>query len=206
MKLLYSFVLFLIAGFTLSSCGGDSAPEGGTPEFAASVNVNEVVYSIQRIELEGVFKYQDGTDQEFKTVFTSEGSVGGEEVIRRTIDNQFTLQVNGERANVSVGASSSFEGKKELNEDEGGRCRHEGRSESKGYAQYDRLELNYSLDVELRGEDCSEEFLERFTELQKQEVAGLRLNVIKKLQDSGVWNFENTRVLKLKVRMIGVSR
>lgn len=195
--------IWVIAGsmmLSLNSCGNEGGGER-PPEFSTSVNVNEIRYQLKDIQIEAKVRYTDNTEQEFKNVFESNSMLDEERIIRKTVDNIYTLEVNGERASINVGGSSGFDYRVLFDQEDG--CRIIGEAKARGFARFDSLELDYDLKLELQGDDCPKSIENEFVEIQNQELGGLNLSLIQNLRDSGLLKLEDSEFVDLKIRISG---
>lgn len=204
--MIFNSKLFLVAVmlsgvFFVSSCG-DS--KGEKPrEFSPSLNVNEIGYQLRQILIEAEFQYQDGTSQKFRNLYTNADSLAEESVVRKTENDQYTLQINGQKADINVGGSTRFDSNRNYKAEDG--CAYVGNSSANGSADFDSLDLDYRLDLELRGSDCPSSIQNEFVSTQKDELDGLHLNLVKKLQDAGLWVHDETKKVSIRIQILGVS-
>ncbi|PIR21879.1 MAG: hypothetical protein COV44_10930 [Deltaproteobacteria bacterium CG11_big_fil_rev_8_21_14_0_20_45_16] len=195
-------MIFVTSLSVLMACGSDDE-KAPSAEFNPSLDVNEIHYQVREIQIEAVFEYENGSKQEFRNIYRSAANLSEESIIRRTIEGKYTLEVNEQPASVSILDSNNFEYEKNLSERD--YCEILGKSQASGAARFDALELNFNLNMNLKGKDCPPALMESFVTRQKEELAGLNLNLIKTLQDSGLWYHEASKAVQIKVRIKGVS-
>lgn len=192
--------LLLMAGI-LSACGSDSSEER-VPEFSSTVNVNEVVYRLTEVEVSGDITYEDGTSQNFQNLFRHPQVISAEKIVRKTIDNQYTLQVNGQRADINVGSSGNFDSRREANQEDG--CVFQGLSQAQGSALFNRIDLNYELRLNLDGEDCPNSVKEAYLGFAHKELDGLNFDILHRLRESESIQIEGSKNVIIRVRAVGV--
>jgi|GEM_PF-4145439 len=190
----------------LVSCG--SADHGSkAQEFASSSNVNKVTYNLNKLELIVNARFSDKTEQNFDTTYTNQSDLAMTRVVRHTVGGSYTLEVDGQTADVIVGDSSNISDIRSEGHVNGSsdRCNLSRNSKVTGSARYDGLSMNYELNLKLDGDDCAPSITDQFQSLLSGELSRLHLGLIDKLQDSGVWNFKNAKEVRIQIRMSGVS-
>lgn len=189
------------ASLVFIACGSEPSRERA-PEFSSSVNVNELVYRLTEIEVSGEILYKDGTKQDFQMNLRHPQNIASELVVRKTIDNQYTLQINDKRADINIGSSGSFDSRREAQEEDG--CRLQGFSKAQGEAVYNAFKLDYELNVHLRGEDCPRSVEESFVGFANRELDALNFDTLNRLRDSGTIALEGRNEILIRVRAVGV--
>lgn len=195
-----SLGLVLVTG-GLVSCGDSGASDAPIPEFVQ--NVNQVPYALSLIRVNSEVESLDGTWSFFNTEIKNQDDISSEKVARVTSNETYVLAINGEKAEINVGSSSRFDSTRERNQDDG--CELRAKARARGEARYDRLDLVYELDSQLRGEACPASIVEDYLDFQQEELTGLRLNVINRLLEAGVWDLENSKRVRIRIELKGVA-
>lgn len=196
----FSLSMVLSVLFVGVSCG-DSQSSEPVAEFAQ--NVNEVPYAIQKIVIQSTVKYADGEDFVFETTLSHPDDLVDETIRRVTVNEQYALLVNGERANINIGSSSEFDSTTQRKQEDG--CQLDGQSRVQGQARYDRLVVDYTLQNRLKGELCPQSIVDDYEDFHESQLLGLRLNVVRQLLESGFWGLEGSEVVTIKIRIEGVA-
>jgi hypothetical protein len=185
----------------LSACGSDSS-DSSRSDFAQ--DVNDIEYSVRKIEIKSEVTYRDGDTRRISTVLGSPRDLAQEEIRRKTEDGQYLLRVNDEVADININASSSFEHRKERKGFD--RCRWLGVTEASGVAAYNKLDVSWVLSAKMDGEDCPVDLEKAYSEFVNSEMGALRLDVLARIRDSGLIDLNESQRVRIEVRVIGDVR
>jgi len=185
----------------MTSCGDDK-PSAARPDF--SQNVNEIHYGLKRIDVKLEVVYQDGAVARVNTVLNTASQLSQEKIRRVTQDGQYFLEVNGQNAELNIGASADFDAKKDRRGED--TCTWTGKTDASGEAEFDRLNFTWRLVGTLNGKNCPDPLVKEYENFIDSEIQALHLAGMQQIRDAGLLNLKGSRQLKIEVKIQGAGQ
>jgi hypothetical protein len=186
----------------LVACGSESSEMSAVPEYLQDVNF--IPYRLTQMNAN--LSVQSSNKNKRDLSFQFQGPDLADEAIARVTEGSgYILEINEKPSSLEVGASSRLEAR-------GGRSVKVGGCEVKvtvtadGIAEFNRLDLNYRLQSDIRGNDCPSETWETQTDFIREQIDALGLHQLQKMVDAGLLFADDSTRFDLRVKISGIAR
>jgi hypothetical protein len=201
MKLI-ALALSIMMSLFLVSCGaGDGSLKG--KELAQGVDL--VIYTLDRADLEVAVEYFSGSREEGrKTIHYGDGDA--QDDVRKILDkDRFVLVMNDQKATIDISPDNgemNYQGNIH-NAVKG--CRLDGTSRLRGNASHSKFDLSWEMNVELRGDGCTDNMKDQYFGFYEAEVNKLNMHSVRDLFESLDHDMGDSRKIRVKLRIIGAT-
>jgi hypothetical protein len=126
--------------------------------------------------------------------------------VERVIDGpDFVLKVNGEKADIKISSNGNVEHSTRVQSGNSA-CSLTGTSSISGRAMALQMQLEWSLVVEIQGDQCADQVRNEFAAFVQKEVDSLHFQSVKDLLGAADRQFSSAKRLQIRLSLQGEGR